>query len=155
MHHGTHHGRRSAVAALAAAMLLALAACPLPQKPPPAVTVAGVYHARLPAADATARVVTLWLQPGGAASFETVFVGKGRGPVESGRWSATEDEVTVHLDGQSEPLVFGIAGARLVPRRWDRSLYGEAGLELTRRAAYNPERPGIFDTTNQPGRIEP
>jgi hypothetical protein len=147
--------RRATVAALAAAMLPGLAACPLPQKPPPSVTVAGVYHARLPAPDASARLVTLWLQPGGAASLETVLVGKGRGPVEGGRWSATEDEVTVRLGGQSEPLVFGIAGDRLVPRRWDRTRYGDAGLELTRRAAYNPERPGIFEATNQPGRVEP
>jgi hypothetical protein len=143
------------MAALAAGVLLGLGGCPLPQKPPPAVTVAGVYHARLPAADASARLVTLWLQTGGAALLETVYVGKGRGPVENGRWSATETEVTVRLDGQEEPLVFGVAGDRLVTRRWDRARYGEAGLELTRRAAYNPERPSVFAPANQPGRVEP
>lgn len=147
--------RRAAVAACGVALLAALSACPLPQPPPAAGTVAGVYHARLPAADASARIVTLWLQPGGAASLETVFVGKGRGPVDEGRWSATGDEVTVSLDGQSEPLVFGVDRDRLMPRRWDRTRWGDAGLELTRRAAYNRDRPSVFAPANMPGRVEP
>ena len=146
---------RTAIAVLAAATLAGLSACPLPQPPPPATTVAGVYHARMPAADASTQVVTLWLQPGGAASLETVFVGKGRGPVDSGRWSATGDEITVRLDGQSEALVFGVDRDRLLPRRWDHARYGDAGLQLVRRAAYNPDRPSVFAPTNMPGRVEP
>lgn len=147
---------RPARRATAAVLLTALvvAGCPLPQKPPPSATVAGVYHVRLPAADASARVVTLWLEPGGAASLETVFVGKERLPVERGTWSANGDEVTVRLDGESAPLVFGIQPDRLEPRSWDRSRYGATGLTLTRRAAYNPDRPNIFEM-NQPVRVEP
>jgi NlpE N-terminal domain len=138
------------------ALLLAVTwGCPLPQQLPPASGVAGVYHARLPAADASARVVTLWLQPGGAATLETVYVGKGRGPVEHGVWSANGDELTVQLDGAGEPLVYTIAPDRLVPKRWDRNLYGSSGLSLVRRAAYQSERPGIFETPGQPGRVEP
>ena len=127
--------------------LLALVAwgCPLPQPPPVSTAVAGVWHARLPAADASARVVTLWLQPGGAATLETVYVGKPRLPVEGGVWSATGDELTVTLDGQHEPLVYTIESERLVPKRWDHALYGTGGLLLTRRASYS-EGPSIFET---------
>ena len=145
-----HRSTAMSVALVAPALV---AGCPLPQKPPPAATVAGVYHVRLPAADASARVVTLWLEPGGEALLETVFVGKARLPVERGAWSADGDELTVRLDGESAPLVFGIEPERLVPRRWDHSLYGDAGLTLTRRAAYNPDKPSVFEM-NQPLRVE-
>jgi hypothetical protein len=123
-------------------VLLALAAwgCPMPPPPLPSSTVPGVYHARLPAADASTRLVTLWLQPGGAATLETVYVGgQGRMPVQNGTWSASGDEVTVVIEGESEPLVFGIQPDRLVPKRWDRKLYGENGLPLTRRSTYKQE----------------
>jgi hypothetical protein len=143
---------KSRVRILVPALLLACAAagCPLPQPPPPASTVAGVYHARTPAADASARVVTLWLQPGGVAALETVYVGKPRMPAENGVWSASGDEVTVRLDAQSEPLVYTIAGERLVPKQWDRTLYGESGLPLSRRASYQHEGPSLYDTFQAP-----
>ncbi len=144
--------RPAAVAAVVA--LLALPGCPLPQKPPPAVTVTGVYHVRLPAADASARVVTLWLQIGGTALLETVYVGKERLPVARGRWAVSADVLTVRLDGEPEPLVFTITPDRLEPRSWDRNRYGDAGLTLTRRAAYNPDRPSIWEA-NVPARVEP
>jgi hypothetical protein len=83
--------------------------------------------------------VTLWLQPGGRAALETVELGKERVPAQNGSWSAQGDEVTVTFEGASEPLVFGIVRDDLVPKRWDRKLYGENGLRLTRRASYQPE----------------
>ena len=133
---------------LAALLALALAAagCPLPQPPVPAATVAGVYTARLPAADASALVVTLWLQPGGPATLESVYIGKPRTPSQTGVWSASGDEVTVRLDGQAQPLVFTIAEGRLVAKQWDRTLYGDAGLTLGRRASYQNEGATLRDT---------
>ena len=124
-----------------ACMLVALGlwGCPLPVQPLPSSTVPGVYHARMPSPDGNTRVVTLWLQPGGKAALETVELGKERVPAENGSWSAQGDEVTVTLDGEREPLVFGIVRDDLVPKRWDRNVYGENGLRLTRRASYGSD----------------
>src|SRR5262249_41874071 len=80
------------------------------------------------------RVVTLWLQSGGRATLETVDLGKERTPAENGIWSAQGEEVTVALQGASEPLVFGIQQDQLVPKRWDHHVYGDSGLLLTPRA---------------------
>jgi hypothetical protein len=126
-------------------MLVLATGCPITPPPPPAATVAGVYTARTAAADASARIVTLWLQPGGAVILETVYVGKQRTPSQGGRWSANGDEVTVTLDGQAQPLVFTIAGDRLVPKQWDRTQYGNDGLTLSRRASYQREGPTLRD----------
>jgi len=97
-----------------------------------------VYNARLPAADASARIVTLWLESAGTAVLETVYVGKGQAPVEHGRWSARDDQVTIVLLDQDdrptgETLVFTKVEDRLVPKAWNRERYGDAGLPLTRR----------------------
>ncbi len=127
-------------------LLACIAGCPLPQPPPPASTVAGVYTVRQAAADASTRVVTLWLQPGGAATLETVYVGKPRTPAATGSWSAEGDEVTVRIAGQSDPLIYTIAVDRLVPKRWDHALYGEEGLPLARRASYQKEGATLYDT---------
>ena len=118
---------------------LALSGCPLPVQPLPSSTVPGVYHARVPSPDGNTRVVTLWLQSGGRATLETVELGKERLPVENGSWSAQGEELTVTLDGANEPLVFGIVRDELVPKRWDRNVYGESGLRLTRRASYGSD----------------
>jgi hypothetical protein len=117
-----------------AVLVLAICGCPLPPEPLPSSGVPGVYEARIPGADGNTRVVTLWLQSGGRVTLETVDLGKERAPVENGSWSAQGEEVTVTLDGESEPLVFGIQRDQLVPKRWDHNLYGDGGLLLTRRA---------------------
>jgi hypothetical protein len=99
---------------------------------------AGVYHARLPAADSSGRIVTLWLERAGTAVLETVYVGKGQAPVEHGRWSVVDDQVTVVLlDVDDRPtgetLVFTKVEEHLVPKAWDHERYGATGLPLTRR----------------------
>ena len=122
-----------------ASLLLALvmSGCPLPPTPLPSSTVPGIYHARMSAPDGSARVVTLWLQPGGKATLETVDLGKERVPPESGTWSAQGEDVTVTLEGESEPLIFGIGRDQLIAKQWDRSAHGESGLILTRRSSYS------------------
>jgi len=117
-----------------AALALAMLGCPLPPQPLPSSGVPGVYESRTPGAGGNTRVVTLWLQSGGSATLETVDLGKERTPVENGTWSAQGEEVTVTLQGASEPLVFGIQQDQLVPKRWDHHVYGDSGLLLTRRA---------------------
>ena len=99
--------------------------------------------------------MTLWLQPGGAATLETVYVGKGRGPVTGGRWSIAGDEVTVQLDDGSKPLVYTMTTDRLVPKQWDHDVYGSQGLMLQRRAGYQSGAPNIFENPGMPGRVEP
>jgi hypothetical protein len=104
----------------------------------PSEATSGVYHARLPAADASGRIVTLWLERAGTAVLETVYVGKGQAPVEHGRWSVRDDQVTVVLLDQDdrptgETLVFTKVEDRLVPKAWDHERYGDTGLPLTRR----------------------
>ena len=133
-------------------VLLALLAwgCPLPQPTPASETVAGVYHTRVPTPDASARIVTLWLQPDGTALLERVDVGKEKLPTEGGTWVAAGDELTVQLAGEEAPLVFTIEPKRLVPKRWDQELYGPSGLLLTRRASYQSEGPNIFEVPQRP-----
>jgi len=132
-----------------------LSGCPLPEPKPVASTVAGVYHTRLTAPDASIRVITLWLQPGGTAMLETVEVGQPRTPAQSGAWFASGDELTVRFDGQAAPLIYTIAVDRLVPKEWDRTLYGESGLPLTRRATYDQQGATLYDTFKGPGASTP
>jgi hypothetical protein len=114
-------------------LALVISACPLPPTPLPSSTVPGVYHARTAAADGSARVVTLWLQPGGKATLETVDLGKERVPAASGTWAAQGEQVAVTLDGESEPLVLSVGRDELTVTRWDRTIHGESGLTLKRR----------------------
>jgi hypothetical protein len=105
----------------------------------PSETLAGVYHARLPAPDASARIITLWLEGDGTATLETVYVGKGKTPVERGRWSLRGDDVIVDLlyadeeGARNETLVFTRQDDRLVPKAWNHQRYGDMSLPLTRR----------------------
>jgi hypothetical protein len=114
-------------------LALVISACPLPPTPLPSSTVPGVYNARTAAADGSARVVTLWLQPGGKATLETVDLGKERVPAASGTWAAQGQEVAVTLDGESDPLLFSVGRDELTVTRWDRTIHGESGLTLKRR----------------------
>jgi hypothetical protein len=118
--------------------VVVLSGCPLPPQPMPSEQVGGVWTARTVARDGSARIITLWLQPGGRATLETVDIGKERQPLVQGSWSAYGDEVTVQLQGEdgqptSAPLVYTIGPDALAPKQWDQSVYGATGLPLTRR----------------------
>lgn len=106
----------------------------------PARKANGMWQQRFPTADGSTRLVSLWLQPQGRATLETVTLGQQRpADPQVGRWSFRDDnQLTVQLEDISdkpvgEPLVFELVGDRLVPKRWDKSVYGPDGLDLQRR----------------------
>jgi hypothetical protein len=117
--------------------LVLLGGCALLGPKDPARAVRGIYNARLPAADSAGRIVTLWVQPGGAATLETVFVGKPERFVEEGTWSYRDERLRIVLGDTrreaSTTLVYRLEDDRLVPQEWDRTRYGETGLPLRRR----------------------
>jgi len=95
----------------------------------------GKYQGNLPAADAAGRVINLSLNPVGTAQLTTQFIGKGEPVIEQGRWYSTGNELTVDLfksDGRpsQSPLVWTLSGKSLIPKSWDRNLYGSMGLPL-------------------------
>ena len=123
--------------------------CPIPPPPPVTTTVSGVYTTR-GRGETGPRVITLWLQPGGSASLETVVVGKESRRRRRGRGSASGDELTVRLGADSTPLVYTIDQARLVPKQWDRD-----GLRRHRPAAgaareLRPAGPTLFEPQQRP-----
>lgn len=118
--------------------LVILSGCPLPPEPLPSGQVGGVWTARTVAPDGSARIATLWLEPEGKATLETVEIGKERQPLVHGTWSAYGDELTVQLQGEEgkpnpAPLVYAIGPDNLTPKQWDQNVYGPTGLPLTRR----------------------
>ena len=118
--------------------LVILSGCPLPPQPLPSGEVGGVWTARTAAPDGSARITTLWLEPEGKATLETVEIGKERQPLVHGSWSAYGDELTVQLQGEEgkpnpSPLVYAIGPNNLTPKQWDQNVYGPTGLPLTRR----------------------
>ena len=127
---------RSFIGVLLAVVILS--GCPLPPQALPSGQVGGVWTARTVATDGSARIVTLWLQPEGKATLETVDIGKERQPLVNGSWSAYGDELTVQLQGEDgqpnpSPLVYAIGPNNLTPKQWDQNVYGPTGLPLTRR----------------------
>jgi uncharacterized lipoprotein YbaY len=104
-------------------------ACAAHHATPPPASVAAVYQAMLPAADAAGRAVTLRLEPDGTAILVIQPVGKGPASTERARWAMTGATLTISLGGQ-RPLVYEASDARLVPKDWDRGRYGAAGLPL-------------------------
>jgi hypothetical protein len=118
--------------------LVVLSGCPLPPQSLPSGEVGGVWTARTAAPDGSARIITLWLEPEGKATLETVDIGKERQPLVHGSWSAYGDELTVQLQGEDgkpnpAPLVYAIGPDNLTPKQWDQNVYGSKGLPLTRR----------------------
>ena len=107
----------------------------------------GVYAARRPAASSGGRAFTLELRVSGTAELVTVYLGRGR-VVELGTWEAAGDALRVEWEARPDgvpapaPMEWLRSGAQLVPAVWDPSVWGEAGLPLTRWQASRPARAG-------------
>ena len=125
---------------------------------------AGAYVARIPAASSPGREITLVLYADGTARLHTDFRNNEMPLIELGSWSGlaaaegATPAATLELIlsgrrerayGQSERLVFGVSeggqgGTRLTAHEYDRSRFGEAGVQLER---YNREpTPSISGT---------
>lgn len=97
----------------------------------------GSYSGILPAADAAGRVVTLDLAIDGTATMTTQFIGKGDPIVEVGTWAADGDSAHVSFtqnNGQPQDnrITWTLQGTNLVTTEYDKTLYGTAGLPLSR-----------------------
>ncbi len=99
-----------------------------------ATRAAGVYTTTLPAADGPGRIITLTLRQDGTAEMRTEYVGRDAVIAEQGRWTRAADIVAVTLareDGAGETTLSWTRDKdTLIPRKWDKSLYGEVGLPL-------------------------
>lgn len=99
---------------------------------------AGTYTATLPAADAAGRTVTLLLKADLTATLSFAFEGRGEPTVETGRWNFHGEELTLELDAQDDsgppmPLIWRVAGDRLVPKAWSHAHFGETGLPMEKQ----------------------
>lgn len=106
----------------------------------------GVYAGRLPAASSAGRAITLELRADGRAQLVSVYLGRGV-RAERGHWSAAADALRVEWEAfgdgpSSSPTEWLRAGPLLVPSVWDRSIWGDAGLPLTRWQASRAPRAG-------------
>jgi len=91
----------------------------------------------LPGASGRGRLVHLAVGPDTAAALSIEFVGLGT-TYHPGRWSSEGDLITLQPtrgDGKptENPMTWRIEGTRLVPYRWDKSVYGATGLPLAKR----------------------
>jgi hypothetical protein len=123
-----------------APLLLVLAiGCAYLGPPDPARKADGMWMERFPTPEGSTKVVSLWLQPTGRATLETVQLGQQRTEPQGGRWSFREDnQLTVQLENElgdpvGQPLVFDLVGDKLVPKKWDAGVYGTDGIPLRRR----------------------
>lgn len=107
--------------------------------PDPARKADGMWQERFPLSGGGTKVVSLWLQPEGRATLETITLGQPRTEPQGGRWSFRDDnQLTVQLEDPAEqpvgePIVFTLVGDKLIPKRWDKAVYGADGIPLRRR----------------------
>jgi len=92
----------------------------------------------LPALASPGRVVRLEVRADTQAALSTEFIRRGTVFV-SGFWRARGSEFTLQpvdlaLRPNALPLVWRLEDGRLVPVRWNRDVYGEAGIPLHRPA---------------------
>ena len=92
----------------------------------------------LSSASGRGRLVRLAVGPDTAAALAIEFVGLGT-TYHPGRWSAEGDLITLQpTRGDGTPtenaLTWRLEGKRLVPAKWDKSVYGATGLPLVKSA---------------------
>ncbi|MDZ7632829.1 MAG: hypothetical protein U5K74_16190 [Gemmatimonadaceae bacterium] len=122
------------------ALALCAAACSQQDKKPrlAEAAVVGLWRSdTLPAADAGGRIYRLEMLSGGTAEFTTEFVGKST-ITERGTWDGADSLVRIVVRGSataSRPtsLLLAIRGNALGLVQFDTTLWGPAGLTLTRR----------------------
>ena len=95
-----------------------------------AVNVGGSYQGVLPAASGGGeRFVRVTLKEDGSAALSTTFSG-GRpdGVLALGKWKNDSGTIEIQLEEpRAERMVFRRAGNDLLPREWDRTIWGDAG----------------------------
>jgi uncharacterized lipoprotein NlpE involved in copper resistance len=96
------------------------------------ISVEGTYTAKLPAADAPGREMTLALNADKSCTLTADYVGKPEKIVEKGTWSRSGNTVTVMLTDlggrpHKNEMTFEIRGNQLVAIKWDRNFYGSVG----------------------------
>jgi len=132
----------AARAAAAAVVLAAIGACGSGEGAaagPAAWEFVGAWVSdTLPALASPGRVARLELRADSQAALSTEFIRRGTVFV-SGFWHARGSEVTLQpvdlaLRPNALPLVWRLEDGRLVPVRWNKDVYGEAGIPLHRPA---------------------
>lgn len=107
--------------------------------PAPVSALVGTYSAQLPAADASGRVLLLSLSAENKAVLATQFIGKGAPILESGTWQPEGKGARVLLTDSTgkiaDNFLFEAQGDKLAATQYDKSLWGDAGLTVTRLAA--------------------
>jgi hypothetical protein len=107
--------------------------------PPDIARWSGLYATDTLPGELRHRVVRLAIGGDTLAALSIEFVGVGT-TMHPGRWSAEGDVLTMQPTrggGPPDelPFVWRLEGTRLVPLKWDRVVYGEKGMTLTKQAA--------------------
>ena len=95
-----------------------------------AVNIGGSYQGVLPAASGGGeRFVRVTLKEDGSAALSTTFSGGGaEGTLALGKWKNDGGTIDIQLEEpRAERMVFRRAGNDLLPREWDRTVWGDAG----------------------------
>ena len=94
-----------------------------------AVNLGGSYQGVSPAASGGERYVRVTLNEDGSAALSTTFSGAGpAGALALGKWKRDGGTIDIQLEApRPEHMVFRRAGNDLLPREWDRTIWGDAG----------------------------
>jgi len=95
-----------------------------------AVNIGGSYQGVSPAASGGGeRFVRVTLREDGSAALSTTFSGgRSEDALALGKWKNDGGTIEVQLEEpRAERMVFRRAGNDLLPREWDRALWGDAG----------------------------